>query len=52
MHAVALGWHDNRDLFHKIGFLIAQGDDVQELLVSCRGKTKSRLRGRAGRAHP
>ena len=26
LHALVQGWHENRDLFHKIGFLIAQGD--------------------------
>jgi Protein of unknown function DUF262/Protein of unknown function (DUF1524) len=42
MHAVALGWHANRDLFHKIGFLIAQRvTTFSGLLVQARGKNKS-----------
>ena len=25
LHSLVLGWHESRDLFHKIGFLIAEG---------------------------
>lgn len=42
MHAVALGWHASRHLFHKIGFLIArQVTTFGELLLLAMGKTKS-----------
>ena len=42
MHAVALGWHANRDLFHKIGFLVAQRvTTFSRLLAQSRGKAKS-----------
>jgi hypothetical protein len=42
MHAIALGWHANRDLFHKIGFLIAERvTTFSRLLSQARGKTKS-----------
>lgn len=41
MHAVLMGWHANRDLYHKIGFLIAQQvTTFGELLDQGRGKTK------------
>jgi hypothetical protein len=42
MHAVAMGWYGNRDLYHKIGFLIAQQvATFNELLVQAREKTKA-----------
>lgn len=42
MHAVALGWHADRSLFHKIGFLIAQRvTTFSTLLVQAKGKSKS-----------
>lgn len=42
MHAVALGWHANRDYFHKIGFLVAQREATfSTLLARSRDKSKS-----------
>jgi hypothetical protein len=41
-HAIALGWHADTDLFHKIGFLVAEGRTTfEQLLVEAQGKTKS-----------
>lgn len=40
-HSLVLGWHENRDLFHKIGFLTAHGTSVNDLIERCRGKSKS-----------
>ena len=41
MHGVALGWHANRDLFHKIGFLIAERVvTFDQLLAVAKGQTK------------
>jgi hypothetical protein len=41
MHGVALGWHASRDLFHKIGFLIAERvATFSQLLAVAKGKTK------------
>jgi Protein of unknown function DUF262/Protein of unknown function (DUF1524) len=42
MHAVVLGWHADRDLFHRIGFLIAQRvATFSSLLARAKGKSKS-----------
>ena len=43
LHSLVLGWHDNRDLFHKIGFLVAEGASFGELIKLSKGKTKSRF---------
>ena len=41
-HAVALGWHASRDLFHKIGFLVAERvRSFAELQVAAKDTTKS-----------
>jgi hypothetical protein len=46
MHGVALGWHANRDLFHKIGFLIAEHVvTFGQLLAVAKGKTKTEFEG-------
>ena len=31
LHSLIMGWYDNRDLFHKIGYLIARGRTFDEL---------------------
>ena len=41
LHGLLLGWHDDRDLFHKIGYLTANDDTVEDLFELSRGKTKS-----------
>jgi hypothetical protein len=42
MHGVVLGWYADRDLFHKIGFLVAEGvATFGELLVAAQDKSKS-----------
>ena len=42
LHALVLGWHDNRDIFHKIGYLVASGDYTFGQLVQLADeKTKS-----------
>lgn len=41
LHALVLGWYSNRDLFHKIGYLVAEGGSLTELIALARGKTKS-----------
>lgn len=41
LHSLVLGWHDNRDLFHKIGYLTASGHSLRELVELSRGKAKS-----------
>lgn len=42
LHATVLGWYSNRDLFHKIGYLIAErATTFADLLRLSHGKTKS-----------
>jgi len=38
---MVLGWYDNRDLFHKIGYLIASGHTLKDLVKLSEGKAKS-----------
>ena len=46
LHAMVLGWHDNRDLFHKIGYLVAAGrHTIRQLVQLADGQTKSRFEG-------
>lgn len=38
LHSLVMGWYDNRDLFHKVGYLIATGssfDDLVRLSSDC-----------------
>ena len=38
LHAQVLGWFDNRSLYHKIGFLVADGlrfDEIVQLATAC-----------------
>nr|WP_283251513.1 DUF262 domain-containing protein [Aeromicrobium duanguangcaii] len=44
LHSLIVGWHDNRDLFHKIGFLVAERRvTLADLMVLAEGKAKSRF---------
>jgi hypothetical protein len=43
LHSLVVGWHDSRDLFHKIGFLISQGASFSGLIERSRAKSKSRF---------
>lgn len=43
LHSLVLGWHESRDLFHKIGFLIAQGESFSRLYARSKGKSKSKF---------
>lgn len=43
LHALVLGWYENRDHFHKIGWLVAQGKRFNEIVALAEGKTKSEL---------
>lgn len=43
LHSLVLGWFDNRDLFHKIGYLIAVGASLEDLVQRSEGTTKSRF---------
>jgi hypothetical protein len=41
MHALVLGWFDNRDHYHKIGYLVAVGHRFGDLVDLAGGRTKS-----------
>lgn len=43
LHSLLMGWHESRDLFHKIGFLVAQGVSFGELIELSRGQLKSQF---------
>jgi hypothetical protein len=44
LHSLVMGWHDSRDLFHKIGFLISQGESLSGLIERSKAKSKSRFK--------
>lgn len=41
LHSTVLGWYDDRDLYHKVGYLIAVGRTFGDLVVLSRGKGRS-----------
>jgi hypothetical protein len=41
LHALVLGWYQNRDHYHKIGYLVAVGQRFSDLVALASGKTKS-----------
>ena len=41
MHALVLGWFENRDHYHKIGYLVAVGHRFGDLVELAAGRTKS-----------
>lgn len=41
LHALILGWYENRDHYHKIGYLVAVGHLFRDLVALAQGKTKS-----------
>lgn len=41
VYSMILGWHENRDLFHKIGFLVADGAKLSDLIEVSVCKSKS-----------
>jgi hypothetical protein len=41
MHALVLGWFENRDHYHKIGYLVAVGHRFSDLVELAAGRTKS-----------
>lgn len=43
LHSLIVGWYEDRDLFHKVGFLIATGGSFADLLDSATGLTQSAL---------
>jgi Protein of unknown function DUF262 len=45
LHALVVGWYENRDHYHKIGYLVAVGQRFSELVALASGKTKSQFGG-------
>jgi len=41
LHSLVLGWYEDRDLFHKIGFLVAVGREFRELVELSSGEGRS-----------
>jgi hypothetical protein len=41
LHALVLGWFENRDHYHKIGYLVAVGQRFSDLVALAAGRTKS-----------
>ncbi len=41
LHALVHGWYENRELFHKVGFLIAQGRSLDSLIKLSEERLKS-----------
>ena len=41
LHALVQGWFENRDLYHKIGYLVAVGERFGDLVKLATGRTKS-----------
>lgn len=45
LHSLVLGWYDDRDLYHKVGYLIAVGRTFQDLVKLSDGKGRSAFEG-------
>ena len=43
LHSLILGWYDDRDFYHKVGYLVAVGHRFGDLVEMAQGKTKTRL---------
>lgn len=41
LHSLVIGWYEDRDLFHKIGFLIADGAGFADLVELAKGRGRS-----------
>jgi hypothetical protein len=41
LHSLVIGWYEDRDLFHKVGFLIADGDKFADLVGLALGRGRS-----------
>jgi hypothetical protein len=44
-HSLVLGWYEDRDLYHKVGYLIAVGWTFEDLVVLSRDKGRSAFDG-------
>jgi hypothetical protein len=41
LHSLLLGWFEDRNVFHKVGYLVATGTLFGELVAAAEGKTRS-----------
>ncbi|REG48989.1 uncharacterized protein DUF262 [Paraburkholderia sp. BL6669N2] len=41
LHATVVGWYENRDNYHKIGYLVAVGERFSDIVALADSKTKS-----------
>ncbi|WP_458113475.1 DUF262 domain-containing HNH endonuclease family protein [Arthrobacter sp. R1-13] len=41
LHSLIVGWYEDRDLFHKVGYLVATGTPFGKLVAVAAGRTKS-----------
>jgi hypothetical protein len=41
LHALIMGWYENRDQYHKVGYLVAVGHRFSDLVALASGRTKS-----------
>jgi hypothetical protein len=46
LHSLVMGWYDSRDLFHKIGYLIARGRRFHDLVTLSKDCTKHEFEAR------
>lgn len=45
LHGQMMGWYEDRDLYHKIGYLVATGQHFSDLVSLAKGSTKSGFHG-------
>ena len=45
LHSLVLGWYENRDLYHKIGYLVAVRHRFSDLVPLAKERTKSDFQG-------
>ena len=43
LYGLILGWYENRDLYHKIGYLVSVGKDFKKLVSEGKDRLKSKL---------
>lgn len=43
MHSLLLGWYEDRDLYHRIGFLVAMGEPFENVVNLAQGRARSEL---------
>ncbi|MGX5716316.1 DUF262 domain-containing protein [Arthrobacter sp. MAHUQ-56] len=41
LHSLILGWYEDRNLFHKVGYLVATGVPFDELVGAAEGRTRT-----------